>query len=137
MNTNIYESSIESVEAMETGIQESEILVSRLFLLRGKDKIIMTMYLEKGISYRKIAILLGINPSSVSRKIKKLKHFLTNGIYVSCLKNMDQLTSGEMEIAYDHFLKGLTIKQIARKRKTSYYKIRQKIKEIQHTTNNL
>jgi predicted DNA-binding protein YlxM (UPF0122 family) len=137
MKINISESDIEAIKDAEACKEELDILRSRLFLLRGRDKIIMTMYIEKGISCRKIALFLGVNATSVLRRIKKIEHILTKGIYVSCLKNKERFTPGEMKIATDYFLNELSMREIARKRKTSFYKIYQKIKEIQHTANNL
>ena len=134
---NISESDIELIEAAEANREELEILRSRLFLLRGKDKTIMTMYIEKGISCRRIAMLLGVNASSVLRRIRKIRQTLTDSIYVSCLKNKERFTQAEMKIATDYFLDELSIRQIARRRKASYYEIQQKIKEIKHTANNL
>ncbi len=112
-----------------------EILPSRLFLLKGRDKIIMSMYFENGRSYRQIALLLKMSHSSVLRRIKKIKRTLD--IYVSCLNNPEHFTPKEISIARDYFLMGFSIRQIAHKKKASYYNIRNKIKEIRHTVNTL
>ena len=109
MKADISENSSDLFEIDNDYRQEMEIMRSRLFLLRGTDKIIMSMHIEKGISYRKIALLLGVNPTSISRRIKKIKHTLTNGIYVSCLKKQDRFTQKELSIARDYFLKKLSM----------------------------
>ncbi|MEJ2647071.1 MAG: hypothetical protein P8016_01525 [Sedimentisphaerales bacterium] len=117
----------------EAGIPEEQanVLRNRLFLLCGKNRIIMSMYLENGISYRQIALLLGVSPSSILRRIKKVSQ--TMGIYILCLKNQQHFTRTEMSIARDYFLRGLSIRQIARKKNASYYHIREKVIEIRDT----
>ena len=82
-------------------------LQSKLFLLGERDQLIMTLYYENQMSYREIALLLGVNRSTVLRRIIKI-----------------------------NFLKGHSIRKIARRKKTSYYKMRQKIKEIQYILDN-
>ena len=109
-------------------------LRDRLFLLSGQNRIIMSMYLENGISYRQIALLLDVSPSSILRRIRKISQAM--GIYILCLKNQEQFTQNEMSLAMDYFLRGLSIRQIARKKNTTYYHIREKIIEIRHTANN-
>lgn len=115
--------------------EQNDIIRSRLFLLEKNDKIIMSMYLESKISCRQIALLLGVNRSKVSRRIKKITHELTKGAFISCMKKNTLFTPGEIAIAHDYFIKGLSIKQIAEKGNASYYQIREKLKEIQLTAN--
>ena len=49
---------------------EIELLRGRLKLLTGRDKILMTMYMEKGISIRQIARLLGTTESKIARRMR-------------------------------------------------------------------
>ena len=42
-----------------------ELLRSRVHLLRGRDRLLMTMYLENGNSIRQMAKMSGKNPSSM------------------------------------------------------------------------
>jgi predicted DNA-binding protein YlxM (UPF0122 family) len=117
--------------------EQLDMIRSRIYLLDGADKRIMSMYLVNGISYRQIALLLGISTSSISRKIKRIIPKLTQGIFILCLKNQEQFTQAEIAIARDYFIKGLSIRKIARKRKTSFYKIRQTLAEIRQTADNI
>lgn len=110
-----------------------EPLRNRLFLLTGQNKVIMSLYLENRISYRQIALLLGISPSSILRRIKKIANAME--LYVLCLKNREQFTFEELSIAEDYFLKMLSIRQIAIRKKKSFYYMREKIEEIQQITN--
>ena len=42
-----------------------------------------------------------------------------------------------MEIAKDYFIRGLSIKQIAKKKNTSFYHIREILKEVRHNMNKI
>ena len=90
LTTYIYYHRIEFY--MEKIYTEFELVRRRLNLLKGKEKIIMTMYLEKGNSIRQIARLMGVNEMKVSRKIQKLTHILSDGVFIKCLKKRDKLS---------------------------------------------
>ena len=118
-------------------LERLNIIRNRFCLLKKRDRLIMSMYLEKGLSYRQIALLLDTSPSSISRKIKKIAFELTKGKFIICLKKKEIFTPCEFEIAKDYFVGGLSIKQIAQDRNTSFYHIRELLKEIDHTINNI
>lgn len=121
----------------DNSLQEQlDTIRSRLYLLSGIDKRILSMYLVNGISYRQIALLHGVKTSSISRKIRRLIPKLTEGIFISCLKNPGQFTQAEIIIARDYFIRGFSIKKIAGKRKVSFYKIRQILAEIRQNATN-
>ena len=129
MNTNIAESK------QDFHIEASSIQ-NRIFLLGKKEQLIMTLYYKNQMSYREIALLLGVSRSTVLRRIIKIKRMLAREVYSSFLKNKQQFTASEMKIASDYFLKGHSIRKIARRKNTSYYKMRKKIKEIQYILDN-
>ena len=108
-----------------------DLLRSRLNLLSGKDKLLMTMYLENGNSYRQIARLAGINEKIIARRIRKLSKNLIEGQYITCLQNRSQFTENELTIAKDYFLTGLSIRKIMTKRNMNFYSVRETIKKIQ------
>jgi len=114
-----------------------EMLRNRVELLTGKDKLIMTMYLSNGNTYRQLAQLIGINEANIARKIHKLTKKLVDGEYIKCLRNRDKLTKTQMDIARDYFLTGLSFKSIANKKHNSYYNIRKTIIKIQQVINSL
>jgi predicted DNA-binding protein YlxM (UPF0122 family) len=97
----------------------------------------MSMYLDKEMSFRQIALLLNIRPSSVSRRIRKISFELTQGEYISCMKKKKIFTRLQMTIAKDYFINRLSIKQIAERENTSFYHIRKLINEIRYTINNI
>jgi predicted DNA-binding protein YlxM (UPF0122 family) len=101
-----------------------ELLQSRVSLLTGRDKLIMTMHFENGNSCRQIARLVGVNIATVARRIHKLTERLINSEYVICLRNGDRFTKAEMAIARDYFLMGLSIREIVQKYKSNVYRVR-------------
>ena len=114
-----------------------DLLRSRVNLLSGEDKLLMTMYLENGNSFRQLARLTGVNEANVARRIRRITGRLLNGRYVMCIRHRDKLTKREMAIAKDYLLMGLSQKQIARKRNCSLYriiKILRRIEELMATT---
>jgi len=108
-----------------------ELLRSRVSLLAGKDRLLMTMYLENGNTFRQMARLAGVNESNIARRIHRITKRLIDGEYVMCLRNRDKFTRAEMAIAKDYFLLGLSQRKIASKRKRSFHQIRKILKRIQ------
>lgn len=128
LNANI---SPEQLKAKNCYRKRIEILRNRVSLLVGKDKLIMTMFLSNGNTYRQLAQLTGINEANIARKIHKITEKLIEGEYIQCLKNRDKLTRTQMAIARDYFLTGLSQKAIAAKRHMSSYNVRKNILKIQ------
>ena len=107
-----------------------ELLRSRLNLLCGTDKLLMTMYIEHGNSFRQIARIRGVAETSIARRIRAIAKRLTDGPYIDCLRNRDKLTSCQLTIAKDYYLLDLSMRQIATKRQWSYYRVRDTIIQI-------
>jgi predicted DNA-binding protein YlxM (UPF0122 family) len=107
-----------------------EVLKNRVSLLVGRDKVLMTMYLENGNSFYQMAQLAGVSESTIARRIHKLTRRLIDGKYMTCLRNREKFTKREMDIAADYFLRGLSLKKIAAKRGWSYYSVYESMKKI-------
>jgi predicted DNA-binding protein YlxM (UPF0122 family) len=120
-----------TLEAKNQYRDEIDLLRGRLNLLNGKDKVLMTMYLENGNSFRQIARLTGISDTSIARRINRLTKRLLDSQYIICLRNRDKLSGEQMNIAKDYFLRGLSIRKIAIKRHRSFYHVRETMKKIQ------
>ena len=112
-----------------------DVLRSRLDLLDGKDRLLMTLYLENGYSIFKISKVTELCQSSIARRIKRLTKKLTEGRYITCLRNSDKFNRYQMVIAKDYFLKGLSIREITKKRRRSLYNIRETISKIKSILN--
>lgn len=124
-----------TLEAEKRRRDELDLLRSRLHLLNGKEKVLMTMYLENGSSFRQIARLAGVSDTSIARRINGLTKRLIDGEYIVCLRNRDKFTRGQMTIAKDYFMVGLSMKEIAVKRRWSRYHVRETIIKIKSILN--
>jgi predicted DNA-binding protein YlxM (UPF0122 family) len=107
-----------------------DLLLSRVDLLEGKDKLLMTMYIENGNSFRQMARLTGVNESNIARRIHRITERLINCKYITCLRNHEKFKKNELDIARDYFLEGQSIKKIAQRCNSTYYSIRKTIKKI-------
>jgi predicted DNA-binding protein YlxM (UPF0122 family) len=114
-----------------------EMLRSRLNLLAGTDKLLMTMYIEHGNSIRQIARIRGAAESSIARRIRAISKRLTDGPYIDCLRCRDKLTGLQLAIAKDYYLMGLSMRRIAAKRRWSYYRVRDTLIGIQSIVDEL
>ena len=112
-----------------------ELLAGRLNLLTGTDKVLMTMYIRHGNSIRQIARIRGVSETRIARRIHAVSKRLADGPYIECLRNRDRLTSGQLAIAKDYYLMGLSIRRIATKRRWSFYRVRDVLNEIQSILN--
>ncbi|MGD2095373.1 MAG: helix-turn-helix domain-containing protein [Phycisphaerales bacterium] len=111
--------------------KQFDLLRYRLDTMNERDRVLMKMYLENGISIRQIARLLGVSETQVSRKIRKLSKRLTSKKYIQCVRNRGRLTKFQMSVAKDFYMKGTSIRRIATKQKTTRYFIRKTLKKIQ------
>ena len=110
---------------------EVDLLLSRIDLLSGRDRLLMTMFWEKGNSLSQIGKLAQINRNSLARRINTVTERLMEGKYIACMRNRRIFTGRQLDIAKDYFLTGLSMKRIARRRKLSYYQVRKMIKIIE------
>jgi len=111
--------------------EQVDLLVSRLDLLEGRAKVMMKMHFENGNSFRQIARLLGVSETCVARRVRRISDRLLDGRYFACLRNRDRLTSLQISVARDYFIRGLTQSKIAETRRLSLYRVGQTIREIQ------
>jgi len=128
IHTNISQKTLEDRNRYR---DEIDLLRGRLNLLDGKDKLLMTMYLENGNSFRQIARLTGISDTSIARRINGLTKRLLDSQYIICLRNRDKFTREQMIIAKDYFLTGMSMREIVIKRHWSFYHVRETLKKIQ------
>jgi len=112
---------------------ETDLLRSRVNLLAGEDKLLLTMYLDKGSSFRQLAGLTGVSDTIIARRVYRLVRRLTDGRYVACLRNRSRLTDAELAIAKDHFLMGLSIRKIAPKYRLTRYRVQKTLEHIRET----
>ena len=112
-----------------------ELLRSRLSLLDGKDKFLITLYLENGYSIFKISQVTDLCQTSIARRINRLIKRLLEGKYITCLQNREKFSRYQMAIAKDYFLTGLSMREITIKRRRSFYHVRETILKIKSILN--
>jgi len=112
-----------------------DLLRSRLDLLAGTDKVLMTMYIEHENSFRQIARVCGVSETHVARRINGIISRLTDGQYIACLRNRDKLSKWQLAVAKDYFLLGLSMRKVAAKRRRSYYHVHEALNEIRNIVN--
>ena len=108
-----------------------ELVRRRIRILRGIDKGLMSLYYIDGCSYGKIAAILGINESNVSRRIRKITSRLISGQYIRCLQNKRFFSPQELQIAREYYISRRTMRQIAEKSGSSFYEVRKSINRIE------
>ena len=108
-----------------------DLLLSRINLLSGEDRLLMIMYWEKGNNLSQISRLAGVGRLNIARRIHKITERLMEGKYITCLRYRDRFTILEMDFAKEYFLLGLSMKTIAGKRGWSYYRVRGILQRIQ------
>lgn len=114
---------------------EIDVLRRRLRLLDGKDRHLMTVYLENGCSVFQISQLTGQCQTSIARRIGRLKKQLLDGKYITCLRNREKFDKDQLIVAKDHFLAGLSIKEISLKRDQSCYQVREALIKVNSIIN--
>jgi len=115
----------------------TELLARRANLLGTYDRLLLTMYLDKQLSYRQIARLTGASEARISRRINRLIKRLLEGQYLTCIRNRRRFSRTQMQIAKQYFLEGLSLRQIARKRNCSYYHVRLTVAQLRKTIEQL
>lgn len=107
-----------------------DLLRNRVGMLVGKDKVLMTMYLENGTSFRQLAQLAGVSEATIARRIRRLTARLTEGEYIACLRNHGIFNEAELNIAKDHFIRGMSIRKTATSRHCTFYNVRKTLKRM-------
>jgi predicted DNA-binding protein YlxM (UPF0122 family) len=107
-----------------------DLLRSRADILGAKDKEIVLMYLECGVTFQQIATIMGVHRSKIGRRINKLIKVLLDDDYVMCVRNRHLLSRDEQKVARDHFIEGLSCPKIIAKRNFTRYHVRKCLRRI-------
>ncbi len=128
IHNNISQKSLQARNEVRDRI---DLLQSRAKLLTGKDRLLMTMYLDNANTFRQMARLAGVNEANIARRIHKIIKRLIDGEYITCLRNREIFSNAEMVIAKQYLLLGWSIRKIASEQGCSYYRARKSLKKIQ------
>jgi hypothetical protein len=93
-------------------------------ILEPEERSLLEAYLKGSNSLRQIARLTGMKPSSAWRRVRRLVKRLHACTSLACLEEPCGLTVDELAIVKDHVMRGLSIRDISRARKLTYYRVR-------------
>jgi hypothetical protein len=110
--------------------EEVQLLQRRAEILNVADRTLVLMYLEKGSCFSEIARIAGLNEANVARRIHKLIARLLDGKYITCLRHRAVLGKLNLAIAKDRLIGGLSVRQIAARRRTTVYRVRRGLLKI-------
>ena len=110
--------------SLHLAAEEVRLLQGRAEILGVADRALVLMYLEKGTCFSDIARIVGRNEANVARRIHKLIARLLDGKYITCLRHRAVLGKLNLAIAKDRLIEGLSVRQIAARRRTTVYRVR-------------
>lgn len=116
--------------SLHLAAEEVRLLQGRAEILGAGDRALVLMYLEKGTCFSDIARIAGRNEANVARRIHKLIARLLDGKYITCLRHRTLLGKLNLAIAKDRLIEGLSVRQIAAKRRTTVYRVRRGLLKI-------
>jgi len=108
----------------------AEQICRRLDWLDKPERLLLEMVYEQGMSVRKIAAVLGQNPSTVARRIHSLVEGLFSPEYQICLRGRSRLTSLQMSIARHYFVRKKSRRWLARFHRISLYALNRHLETI-------
>lgn len=111
---------------------DMEKLRKRAEHLNEPERTLVRMYLDNNNSYRQLANLLGVSESTIARRLKRAFRRINSRNFTRITACKQSLEGKEKQIAHDHFISGLTCRQIARKHRMTYYMTRQTISKIKN-----
>ena len=111
-----------------------DLLRSRVGLLAGRDRALMQIYLDNSGTFSQMARIASVNEANIARRIHKLVRRLLDGQYITCLRNRDEFTQEQIEMARDYFVDGLPMGEIADRHEITYYQVRKTMRKIQRLT---
>ena len=105
-------------------------LLSRLNLLEPQDRVLLELHFAHQVNYNQLAHARGTSPKTIARQVRSLTRRLMADDYVALAARMDDFTTEELAVAYDHYLLGLGYRSIARKRQLAQKQARRVIRRL-------
>ena len=105
----------EETDQRRQGRTAEEVAANRLELLWPEDRELLETHLVKGVSLRTLSRLTGQDRRGLSRRAKALVRGLSRPEYMVVLSQRRRLSRTELEVAYEHFVRGTSIAEIARR----------------------
>ena len=121
----------EGSDRRHAAVNGCEKLRLRVDLLEGNERTLLELYLEHNASYYRLAKLMGLSERYVSRKLQRLLRRLESEEYVSIVRHQRLFGPKTLEVAYDRYLLGMSVRSISKKRKLSRYMVSKKIRWLE------
>jgi hypothetical protein len=102
----------------------AEHLWRRAQLLCERDEVLLTAYLENGQSFRRLAHLTGLRPTTIARRVHRIMERLADETYTLCRAGHDDFTRRELAVIRDYFVRGLSMTRVSAQNNVSYYGVR-------------
>ena len=115
--------------------EQFELLVLRLELLEPPDRRELELYLQHGVSFRQLSALCGASERTMARRLKRLIGRLLGGEYITFVRNRQQFSPRQLDVAYDRYLLGLSYRAIAAKRCIGVGCVRGAVKRLERWKN--
>ena len=93
-------------------------------MLRPAERVLVELAVRGGRSHRQIAALVGGTPGSITRKLQRLSQRLRDPLVLALLHPNCLLEPQERQIGVEHFLCGLSAKELAAKHQIPAVRVR-------------
>ena len=125
---DIFKHMSEGSDRRPAAIDGYEKLRLRLDLLEGMERALLELYVEHNASYSRLAELTGMSERHVARKLQRLLKRLESEEYISIERHQRLFDPSTLEVAYDRYLLGMSVRSISKKRNLSRYMVGKKIR---------
>ncbi|MBN2128356.1 MAG: hypothetical protein JW741_02630 [Sedimentisphaerales bacterium] len=111
--------------------ESAERILARAHLLTNRDRALLALHVDAGNSFHQIARLLGVRPTTVARRIRKITERLADPTYPLCARSPERFAKLELSIIRDFFVRGLSMAEISRGHGVSYYRARATVQKAE------
>lgn len=109
-----------------------ESILEKAALLRARDYSILRMHLEKGVTFRDIAYVVGLDEKTVARRIRRLVWRLRMW---RCVRLADAgLDASDMAMARSYVVRGLSLRHAAAAHGTNKHAVRKALTRVEAAT---
>ena len=103
----------------------------RAAMLRAEERVLVELAVRGGRSHRQIAALVGGTPGSITRKLQRLSRRLSDPLVLALLHPNCTLEPQERQLGVEHFLCGLSAKELATKHQIPAVRVRRVLHSLQ------
>ena len=113
--TNITTKLTSNFDHRKEWARNAELYQLRVSLFKKEDRLLPKLYFSKGLSFRELSQLSGLEERLVARRIRQITKSLLSDEYITIVRHKSQFSKIELEVAYDRYLLGLGYRKIAKR----------------------